>query len=71
MYKIYKKLKKVVRIMRAATRLILYLNEGFELIDFILRILNLTDNNLQKYLTLEGLVLLFEDQHLIFNIFKT
>lgn len=47
--------------MRAATRLIIYLNEGFELIDFILRILNLTDNNLQKYLTLEGLVMLFED----------
>lgn len=47
--------------MRAATRLILYLNEGFELIDFILRILNLTDNNLQKYITLEGLILLFDD----------
>lgn len=61
----------VLRTVRSIIRTIVSLRQGYDLISFILSYLDSKElYSFQKYLSLEGLILIFSDYELLFIFFK-
>ena len=57
--------------MRSIIRTIVNLRQGFDLISFILSYLDSKEvYSYQKYLSLEGMILIFNDYDLLFTFYK-